>query len=795
MNILNTLLLLLFIIKCQSETLIYSNYFNSRSGDWYINYYINNWESYCHSKWIMGGYQCFDSRTFIQKTFKLQPHYQLRFSFLFWRIDYWNGDRFKVYIDNIENHNQQYYYSSSLNNLCGSSSYYDETFQLDLNTYHYSPTVQILISGEVYWGISDIQLFIKKCPEGCDSCNQNGCYSQILYIEYFTTQYFNLNSNEVWQSDNGVFYYYLLNPGGFYIYRLITWSSKKTIYLTPHDAVSIQFKIITINLYHQFEILIDDMLVLVLNTARQVSLTSSYYSYYYLITSQINIHQYRHNLNQITLTIRQKSSTSYTSSSSAYYGIRDFQLFLKTYDNCFDDNIQPFDGCFANIYDCIIGCSNCVRGICLKCQDGWEYYEQNKNCIPICGDSIITYFEECDDGNTYQYDGCYQCKYSCPLNCSKCQFGKCKQCQPRYELINGYCKYNCDGYEIQDDQENRNCINRINNLIENGHYQHNLFNNENSKYTLVSSLTCNLQDFGIFGYFYNQCRIPVIQYCKESLYDKCLECDEYYKLEYNKQKCTPLCNDGIVIEREQCDDQNNIQFDGCYKCQQSCLLECINCIENKCYQCLDGWQLIDYSCYQYCGDGQVAKSSMEQCDDGNYNDGDGCYECKFECFPFCKSCADRNTCLVCEQYFELYNNSCKPICGDDYILIGLEECEDGNDIPYDGCFNCQFQCEKECQICKSGLCIECIEGYMIIKNYYTQIQNKCGNGIYSNDEECDDGNLFDDDGCSILCQIESNWFYLICLIIIFQQSQIKSNYFKFYQFYQTLYPISLIRYI
>ncbi|CAD8213827.1 unnamed protein product [Paramecium pentaurelia] len=404
-----------------------------------------------------------------------------------------------------------------------------------------------------------------------------------------------------------------------------------------------------------------------------------------------------------------------------------------------------------------------------------------------CGDLIITCDEECDDGNQVEYDGCYMCKYSCPLNCSKCQFGKCKQCQPRYELINGYCKYNCDGYEIQDDQENRNCINRINNLIENGHYQHNLFNNENSKYTLVSSLTCNLQDFGIFGYFYNQCRIPVIQYCKESLYDKCLECDEYYKLEYNKYKCTPLCNDGIVIEREQCDDQNNIQFDGCYKCQQSCLLECINCIENKCYQCLDGWQLIDYSCYQYCGDGQVAKSSMEQCDDGNYNDGDGCYECKFECFPFCRSCADRNTCLVCEQYFELYKNSCKPICGDDYIIIGLEECEDGNDIPYDGCFNCQFQCEKECQICQLGLCIECIEGYIILKDYCevynqtqimddeedAQIQNKCGNGIYSNDEECDDGNLVDDDGCSILCEIESNWFYLICLIIIFQQSQIK----------------------
>ncbi|CAD8130267.1 unnamed protein product [Paramecium sonneborni] len=48
-------------------------------------------------------------------------------------------------------------------------------------------------------------------------------------------------------------------------------------------------------------------------------------------------------------------------------------------------------------------------------EQGWQYYEKNKNCLPICDDSIITYFEESDDSNTYQYDGCYQYKYSCPL--------------------------------------------------------------------------------------------------------------------------------------------------------------------------------------------------------------------------------------------------------------------------------------------------------------------------------------------------------------------------------------------
>ena len=32
---------------------------------------------------------------------------------------------------------------------------------------------------------------------------------------------------------------------------------------------------------------------------------------------------------------------------------------------------------------------------------------------------------------------------------------------------------------------------------------------------------------------------------------------------------------------------------------------------------------------------------------------------------------------------------CPDICGDGYIT-GLEECEDGNDVPFDGCFQCKY---------------------------------------------------------------------------------------------------------
>ncbi|CAD8123591.1 unnamed protein product [Paramecium sonneborni] len=901
-NYLIVLLIWCLITLCYCETIVYNNFIGGLSDsqvDWWIRYsgpYLSN----CGSTQILGG-QIFGSSHYIVKTFELNPHYSLRLRFYFWRIDHWNGHRFRVYVDNIEKHNQQYYYSSSSNNICG-YSYSDESILLDLSTDHSSPTTQILIAGGFYWGISNFELFIEECPLGCDSCDSNGCFNQILFQQYFVQKKFNgIYFNEGWLSanqifENGIQWNQFITCRDYSIHSSSYSTLKKIITLEAHDAIGLSLKIITTNLQHQIDLLIDDVLIIYSQISQQVVLNSYTSCDYYEIINQIKIKQHFHKNNKIKITIKARSLSRISNSyNCCYFGIRDFQLFIRPFlndDYCDDENVYAFDGCFVQIYDCVEGCTNCVKGICLQCQEGWEYQEQTKKCLTICGDSLITHFEECDDGNNIAYDGCYQCKYSCPLECLLCQFGSClkwktsyqefknysysdnlnlklptgqknenhnqcqylydslecykyinkqtqlfltcdsqykinekrlkqyskqicgdsiitcneecddgniiqydgcykckyscplycneckfgicKKCLHKYQLLYGQCYYICDGSENYQVQENKGCYNNINNLIENGHYQYDLLNNIHSKYKIVSSLTCNLEDYGIFGYFYNQCKISEILNCKETLMNKCLECDKFYGLDNNKLTCSPICNDGIVIQQEICDDQNNIQFDGCYKCKQSCLLECINCIGNKCYQCLDGWQLLDYRCYQFCGDGKIAESSMEQCDDGNYIEGDGCFECKFECFPYCESCADRNTCLLCQQFFELHDGKCRPICGDGYVLDGLEECEDGNIIPYDGCYNCQFQCEKECQTCNSiGKCEQCIEGYQIIdkscqinneiNNYNNDDeeeieQSQCGNAIYTNDEECDDGNLLNGDGCSNQCTIEFNWF-------------------------------------
>lgn len=89
----------------------------------------------------------------------------------------------------------------------------------------------------------------------------------------------------------------------------------------------------------------------------------------------------------------------------------------------------------------------------------------------------------------------------------------------------------------------------------------------------------------------------------------------------------------------------------------------------------------------------------EECDDGNYDNGDGCNSnCEIEGF-----------------------------CGDGLMNVVGEQCDDGNITSNDGC---------------SATCL-------------TEIILVCGDSAVNQEwEDCDDGNTIDGDGCSATCQLE-----------------------------------------
>ncbi|CAD8209794.1 unnamed protein product [Paramecium pentaurelia] len=108
--------------------------------------------------------------------------------------------------------------------------------------------------------------------------------------------------------------------------------------------------------------------------------------------------------------------------------------------------------------------------------------------------------------------------------------------------------------------------------------------------------------------------------------------------------------------------------------------------------------------------------------------------------------------LKCLDGYEFVNNSCLSICGD-VIIAQEEDCDEGNTIEFDGCFNCKYSCPLYCLNCQQGTCLQ-------YQNYEQQLNMKlqmnCGDGLLQKQEQCDDGNDQVADGCKNF-QIEENW--------------------------------------
>ncbi len=131
-----------------------------------------------------------------------------------------------------------------------------------------------------------------------------------------------------------------------------------------------------------------------------------------------------------------------------------------------------------------------------------------------------------------------------------------------------------------------------------------------------------------------------------------------------------------------------------------------------------------------CGD--MILQSVEQCDDGNTKPGDGCSGiCTIEPGYTCKT----------------PGKACEPlaaVCGNGKIEVG-EACDDSNAKNADGCSaSCQveagWECAKPAQPCTK-----------------TQQAAKCGDSVVQSGEQCDDGNIKNADGCNAGCQREQGW--------------------------------------
>ena len=172
---------------------------------------------------------------------------------------------------------------------------------------------------------------------------------------------------------------------------------------------------------------------------------------------------------------------------------------------------------------------------------------------------------------------------------------------------------------------------------------------------------------------------------------------------------TLRCNDGRVTAGEQCDDRNNTPNDGC---SATCQVEA-------------GWLCTTpgRACTSRCGDG--IRVGNEQCDFGaNNGTGHACTtSCTIDPAFACNAAATRDS------------DCHRTVCGD-RTVEGIEQCDDGDVKPFDGC---SPTCTRE-PVCSGGNC-----------------SAVCGDDVKFPTEQCDDGNTRSGDGCSSTCRLEQGW--------------------------------------
>jgi len=189
-----------------------------------------------------------------------------------------------------------------------------------------------------------------------------------------------------------------------------------------------------------------------------------------------------------------------------------------------------------------------------------------------------------------------------------------------------------------------------------------------------------------------------------------------------------VCGDGRVNGREQCDDGNNRNRDGC---SSSCELESLRSIPTPTYQ------PIPVDRQTRCGNGLV--EANEDCDDGNTRNGDGCNStCNLEprlVTPADSVCGngiteDGEACDLGSGNSDVESNTCRtdcqlPRCGD-FVFDEGEACDNG-----------PANSDTKPNACRTSCTLPA-----------------CGDGTIDSDETCDDGNLNDGDGCSATCQVQ-----------------------------------------
>jgi choice-of-anchor A domain-containing protein len=426
--------------------------------------------------------------------------------------------------------------------------------------------------------------------------------------------------------------------------------------------------------------------------------------------------------------------------------------FVEVDEQCDDGNTDDFDGCSSTCE--IEVCGDGIVQPGEACDDGNSSNTDgctNACTLPECGDGFVQAGEACDDGNTDPDDGCGP---TCEVEvCGDGIVQAGEACDDGNGSNTDGCTNACTLPECGDGfvQPGEAC------------------DDGNTAADDGCGPTCDIEVCGD-GIVQageacddgngidtddctNQCEPAV---CGDGIVSQFDECDDGNNVAGDG--CSPtctieFCGDGVVTAPEACDDGNNVDNDGC---SSTCETEfCGDGVVQTGEACDDGNNADDDGCsstcdVEICGDGIV--QAGEQCDDGNADNTDACTNACTDA-----TCGDgfQQPGEACDDGNTDPNDGCGPTCaleacGDGTVQTG-EDCDDGNTVDDDGCTNTCTLPECGDGIVQAGE--DCDDANTVDTDDCTNTCTDavCGDGITGPGEECDDGNSVDTDACTNVC--------------------------------------------
>ncbi|CAD8098325.1 unnamed protein product [Paramecium primaurelia] len=365
---------LLKIIQLQAENqfeIVYSAFSegNFNKEGWHIEVpHSTTLFQKCGNETMFGGFSTFSNDTLITYNSSLPPHYQVKVSFKYWKIDSWNNEWVYIFFD--DKLKKEMFNLTEDYQVCGhfDKDSFEKNVTFQIQMIHSSKFIFIIITSNLdqnaqneSWGINDFKIEILKCPKGCMYCQDDilPCDFWIHFKSFWITP----SEFDEWKIDGNTTLSSSvcagLNIAGGYHKLGSNQTVQSTIFnLTSHFIVQVEFKIWLFGNWDvdQFILKLDNQELLnehLNQSAHEIKCQGN--------KQNVSILNFRAQMNHSQSSMEITFTTLSNSTQNKYWGINAFDLYIgKCSINCEQCYGPGYQQCTACIKDWVIFKGECV---------------------------------------------------------------------------------------------------------------------------------------------------------------------------------------------------------------------------------------------------------------------------------------------------------------------------------------------------------------------------------------------------------------------------------------------------